>query len=222
MSPEIIITILIALVFPFLYRMHGGGFVSLPWKLDEVVISVAVTATLAPFMTQDWFIPLMFLWTIGLKLKGHGQWMTLVFAEHSVKRIKAEDIDIIPRLFFGKDPRTTVSKYTNKKGIVSAIKKYGEKKLRNRCLVGLFVSGLSVFLVPSILLIVSGHVLLGIAFVLATGVFKSLGYYIGWKIFPNGTSPEAPYEELNEATEIGEFVAGIGVSLGLLLTLFFL
>jgi len=40
-----------------------------------------------------------------------------------------------------------------------------------------------------------------------SGLTKGFAYMVGWFVYPNGSSKNA-YKELNEATEIGEFLTG--------------
>lgn len=70
----------------------------------------------------------------------------------------------------------------------------------------LAVTGMAVTLLPGILLALYQNVFWGV-FLALSGVTKAPAYMIGWAIFPQGED-DFFVSEMNEATEIGEFLTG--------------
>jgi len=193
-----------------LYRMHGGAEPKLPWKLDEILIGCVITLTCWAF-TQDLFVSSI-AGGIGaiLKVKGHGQFMTLKFLPPIQRRISPETWDIFLKPLFGIDPRTTKDwgSLTDKVR-VQRIKEYGIGKLYDRCVTGLFLSGASVSIGLVGSLVYFNHYMLAVVCCVSFGLSKSVGYMMGWFIYPKGYSNESTaHKDINEATEIGEAMAG--------------
>ena len=130
-----------------------------------------------------------------MKSTGHGQYMSLGTVW---KPIKPEKLDWIVRLWFGVDPRTR-----------NPLPE--PEDIYDRCLLGLAVVGVAA--------VIGGVIALGYlnpiaGLVLAIGgALKAVGYTIGWYIYPSGKGKGLP--QLNEATQVGEFLAGLFDGLGL-------
>lgn len=133
----------------------------------------------------------------GLKGLGHGQYMSLGTVW---KPISPERVDFIVRLWFGIDPRT--------------VSPLGERvDLYERCLAGLAVVGLAAVL-PCVIALSFANPLA--AFILAIGgMSKAIAYAIGWEVYPDGQGKGV--KELNQATQIGEFLTGLFAGLTLLI-----
>lgn len=81
-----------------------------------------------------------FIGTLGI-VTGHGQY----FLDLQIKAIKAEKIDFIVSLFWGKDPRTQyghLSGAAQTASVNKAVNEYGMRKLYWRCVTGWSVKGL--------------------------------------------------------------------------------
>lgn len=185
-----------------LSRMHGGG--KHLGKIGDFIDRYSLEA----FLLALPLIPILYFNGVTLLLslfayatavialrKGHGQYMTLPYSE---KIINAEDIDIIPTLFFGEDPRVSKTGHVILEEAVlgDKIYEYGKKKLYWRNVFGMSISGLTVTLLSSILLL-SEAFFTGAIILLLGGTAKSIAYVIGWKLKDN-----------DEATELAEYLRG--------------
>ncbi len=202
----ILLTLGLTLGMTFLYRMHGGMSPKLPWKFDEIFIGMVVAS---PILLIDWRLALIaFAGAAVLKVKGHGQYMNFEFFPPWPRRINPETWDIFLTPLFGADPRTS-SDWTDLHHATKAkrIRDYGIRKLYLRCLSGLTIAGASVSIgLVGVLLYL--HYWAAALVVLALfGLSKPLGYAIGWKFNPKVN------EELDEPTEWGEAISGLGAGL---------
>lgn len=215
---SIIITIITTLGLGFLYRMHGGMQPKLPWKFDEILIGlvVALPVLLLTLITErkntnlNWkFVGAAFTGAI-LKVKGHGQYMNLQFFPPWPRRITPETWDIFLNPVFGKDPRTSKD-WTDQHHATKAkrIRDYGEKKLYLRCLSGLFISGASVSVGLVGVLLYLQNWLPALIVLLLFGLSKPFGYAVGWKYRPEVIT------QLDEPTEWGEAISGLGAGLAI-------
>ena len=185
-----LITVFLTLSMTFLSRMHGGGTWDSPivnfinkYSLEAFIMS-APLAVLTVIATTGWWqllaLPVFGLSVLGLRT-GHGQYMDL---GRWKKKIKPEKLDPIVRLFFGEDPN---------------VKTEGSGNYW-RDFFGLFVTGFICTVLPTIILLLTGHILAGIAIALAGGL-KCLAYAI--------TAPD---------TENAEYLRGVFLGLGYSIT----
>lgn len=210
-SVLIFYTILCTLVWAYVSRMCGGAYPKLTHGKDQwyYAIPYFIAGLLAALSSQIG-IGLGFWWFIGISLflgllsfglaflgkrTGHGQWFDLGW---TTKIIKAEFLDHIVRLFYGKDPNeTTIGKGSYWRDFT-----------------GLAISGLFINLGIVITLFVTGYPLWAIL-ALVVGLCKALAYVHGWKLYPNysNNDPEGSVwkirYEFNTSTEIGEFETGL-------------
>lgn len=219
---ELLIAGAILVGLAILYRMHGGMPPKLPWKFDEIFIGCLISCATF-FIILDTAsgtlispTPERVLWSIGisglvaaiLKTKGHGQFMTLKFLPPWPRLIKPEDWDFFVRPFFGTDPRT-VEGWTELHSFekVQRLEAYGLRKLYFRCLFGLFISGATVSIGLTGVLIYFGMYLQAAFAFFGFGLSKSLWYAFGWHFNFKVNS------ELDEPTEWGELGAGVGAGI---------
>ncbi|MCC7305831.1 MAG: hypothetical protein IT558_06180 [Alphaproteobacteria bacterium] len=142
------------------------------------------------------------------KSTGHGQWMSLA---HVIKKVHEEPLDFIVTWFWGPDPRVIASDDAQ---AVILSREYGLTKLYWRCVSGLVVVGTAVTIIPALIFGVFVSPV-GALLLLISGALKGPAYMIGWKIYPTGGGSGIP--ELNQATQIGEFLTGLftGVAIAL-------
>lgn len=181
----ILIFIIGVLQMGWFSRMNGGGWPSLPFGLDAIILSSNIVAPLFLF-TENWIACLIAFAFCMLGIRtGHGQYMTLPY---SVKKIEAEKVDPLLLPFFGEDPRV----------IPTSIQEYGGKKLAYRNFAGLALTGGLVMLGVSGVLFYYNEPLWA-SMALLAGMLKSEAYALGWAFF-NGTPT-------------GEFLRGIFLGL---------
>lgn len=208
-----IITLVSILGMSYLYRMHGGAKPHLPWKVNEILIALALTAPLLLATSNLYVLVLGFLGTAILKTKGHGQYMTLNFTERFLKPIKQEDWDIFIDPVMSDDPRT-LGLTTSKSFLRTLVEGYGVKRLYKRCLLGLSLSGGSVGLPLAICYLYLGLDLQALLMIVLLGAGKPLSYALGWKLIPNGQVNKGE-GFFGEATKIGELGSGAFAGLAL-------
>lgn len=200
MEIALIITFVITLGMAYLSRAIGAPkgellpewlnpFKDFIWGIPFVIVTVvALKGTSLGIL---WIILLSVLTLGGATLSkrmGHGQYMDL---GTWTKKIEPQRIDPLVEAMWGVDRNTLED---NVKG------NYW------RDFTGLAITGLVGVLIPSTILLVTGHPLLALL-VLLGGALKAVGYFLGWWLWPN------------KATEVGETLTGafVGVALGIVL-----
>jgi len=185
------------LVIPFMAwvsRMAGGGWPKLPFGLDQWLFSLPYAALLGPL--TGWWAVLAYLGAVIGKRTGHGRGISL---KEPMKPGSEPEILEYPVLWL--QPHLSVYAY---KGLILAM------------------TGMLGVLASVVLCAIWGQWLAAGALFLS-GMAKTPAYMIGWAIFPDGgdsrfdTSIAA---QLNEATEIGEFLAGLFAGVGVVAAAF--
>ena len=182
-------------------RIHGGA-VPMPKVIKNLLWAVAfgyVTFEAYQAEYSNTLIPAIVAAIVTaislMKATGHGQYMSLGTVW---KPIKPEKLDWVVRLWFGVDPRT-------RNPLLEP------EDIYDRCLLGLAVTGVAA--------VIGGVIALGYlnpiaGLILAIGgALKAVSYTIGWYLYPSGKGKGLP--QLNEATQVGEFLTGLFAGLGL-------
>ena len=184
MSFAVILGLSIFLSVPYgiLSRMCGGGFVKLPYGLDQWLYAFPF-AILGYLSIGWWGVLLAGIFAFLGKRTGHGQYMDL---GSWTGIVKPERLDLIVKWFFGKDPNKT------HQGAGSKVRDF----------FGLCVTGAFTALGASIALALGGHLWLSLIVFLG-GAAKGVAYLVGWDAW----WPEMGHN-LDEPTEVGEFFCG--------------
>lgn len=153
-------------------RMDGGGIVKTPEAVERALCMSFFILACVP--SAGFLSVLALLGTFGIAT-GHGQY----FPTCVKQTVKPEFFDFLVRPFFGEDPRNQLLPYS-------------DSLLYMRNAFGMFVTGSIVGLPAALLCIATGN-FYGIA-MLFTGVAKTLGYHLGFK--------------LTGRTEAGEYLNG--------------
>lgn len=200
----ITITIFVSL-YGVLSRMCGGGYLDLPYGLDQWIYALpyGILGALCGILLGGWpfvvgFFIVSFAFAFLGKRTGHGSYMDL--ATWTKGNEEPERLDFIVRLFFGRDKFTADNQY-------------------QRDLFGLCVTGAFVTLGAVGCLIYTGHYILA-PLVFLGGAAKGLAYIIGWSINP-GHVPNSQ-SELDEATEVGELLTGVFGGIPLMFSILYL
>jgi hypothetical protein len=177
------------------------------YGLEHFIFALPIIGILLVVGVVWWAAILTALLSVPLFRTGHGQWMALPYSQ---KILEPERLDFIVGWVFGEDPRLK-SEYIphgilDLADLPKRIEKYGRKKLEKRNLFGLAVHGSAPLIPLSVLLAYEGFYL-AIVPLLLGGMLKAVGYKIGWKInYPDRT---IIHTEIDEPTELGEFLRGI-------------
>lgn len=206
----ILLLILLTLLFAWVSRMCGGGWPSLPWGLDQWVYALpyglfSLWACLQSSMSLLLILLLFSLAYFGAfaaKRTGHGQYIDL---GSWVRKIVGERLDFILDWFFDEDPNEVAD---NVKGSYW------------RDVAGQALTGFAVSLACGVVIATVSDLLIGVL-IAFSGLLKAPAYMVGWMIFPNGKDDDDKDEELDEATELGEFFTGL-FCIGALAALFYI
>lgn len=178
----IILTIIIGAI---LGRMDGGGIIKTPEIVERSLIMLFFVLACIPF--AGWWSIIAIIGMVGIAT-GHGQFFLALVVKFLGDT--KERVDIIVRLFFGKDPRThEFLRFEPKEDIQDYMTKYGIRKLYWRSVFGMFCTGFLVGLPAAILAFVFHEPLIGLVF-LQTGTVKALAYVLGYELFKNTESAE--------------------------------
>lgn len=166
----------------FISRWHGGGFIQNSPKVLKNFLWALPFSVCAYFATTQWWVSLLVLaWSIVFKATGHGGAMDL---GHSPKEPGAgrdpEKLEYLVLWLHGRIPTYWYD-------------------LLTLAIIGLFSVAGAAFAVGYT------NTLAGIIIALG-GLGKPIGYAIGWQL--NRAIEDFFSEDLNEATEIGEFLTG--------------
>lgn len=182
------------LVIPFMAwvsRMAGGGWPKLPLGLDQWLYSLPYAALLAPL--TGWYSVLGYLGAVGGKRTGHGTGISL--KEPFKSDWKPEKLEYL--VVWLKDK---ISVYAYKSLVLA-------------------VTGVGTVIVSCVLLALYGEILAALVLFIS-GAMKAPAYMIGWEIFPDGGDSRfdgSILDQLNEATEVGEFLTGLFGGIGVVL-----
>lgn len=193
----------------FLYRARGGGLMTLPRPLEQmlfgIVFIVFMCVTGVPIVWQL----LAWILCIGAVLTGHGQYFLYEFRVPNLEAIEPERFDFILWPFFGRDPRTdekylkwrrfdptqepddngmTMENYhAAMTEIEDDMDEYGHKKMFWRCVAGYAVTGFLVSMAPGIaVMTTTPNMWLGLALALSGFIAKPLAYVLSHH-FGHGT-----------------------------------
>lgn len=168
----------------FIARMDGGGEPQTP-EFYERVLAVAPYSVLGFLIDPIAGVLNMASYaTIG---SGHGQY----FPDMNPKEIdRPQSVDPIVRLFFGADPR--IEKGLTDAERMTKIQAYGQDRLYKRNMLGMFLSGLALVIVP----VITSFYFLGFTspvpyLLFLTSFGKMLAYHITHRL--GLTTEEAEY-----------------------------
>lgn len=158
-----LLTVGFSIIWAKLSRMCGGGNPKLPFGLDQHIYAtpyLLLSVLINPVIAFNSCLLHFFSYFTALlgKRQGHGQYFDL---GKWTKKIKAEKIDPIVRLFFGKDPNTINDNVPGNK---------------NRDKFGLTLTGIVCGMGISVAAFLSGFIAMGIIYL----VFSSTKGIIYW------------------------------------------
>lgn len=211
------------MILSFIFILLGGWFARMNGgakprtnKQIERLLCISFFVYLAYSVSNDFYFLVSILGILGLAV-GHGQY----FMDLVARSFSPESVDIINRMIFGKDPRTSneYKKYRDDKWFKFSLKEqqkiskqinqdidiYGRKKLYYRNAFGMFLTGTLVGLPTGLYLLFNNYYLIGII-ISMTGIVKSISYMIGQ--FGKDKKIMNITESLKWGTAISEFING--------------